>query len=541
MQPAKDTKPTTVPKSEQDKKQQQPQQAKAQPAGQGKPALQKTSSPGSPQKKVSTPAAQPAKAEAPDSHKQVSPAPGQTKPQETQKAESGVTGKMFGFGSSIFSSASTLITSAVQDESKITPPVSPKMSPAKSPSVKKQEQEKKPAQPQQAKGSPSVPPKTDKPPSEPLRKASASTVVSKTGQSTCPLCKLELNVGSKDPPNYNTCTECKNTVCNQCGFNSMPNVKEWLCLNCQMQRALGASEPPGTPMMKLQASPNKVPAPTSAPKKDAPPLETPQKKDIPASAESKIKEASPSGSPIRKPQKPAEQPAKTEAVKGPESQKQASPAPGQKTPQQGQKTGPQKPPDQTKPNQTGVKKSSITSTTQEESGGFFGFGGPKTPPTAAKSADSVTGKMFGFGSSIFSSASTLINSAVQDESKTTPPVSPKMPVAKATKSPPVQKPEHEKKQEQVQQPKTSPSPQAKVEKGPSQPQKDAAASPAVSKAGQSACPLCKVELNFGSKEPPNYNKCTECQNTVCNQCGFNPMPNVSEVITAKITQFSNLL
>ncbi|XP_051808748.1 mucin-5AC-like [Acanthochromis polyacanthus] len=543
------------------------------------PAPQKTSSPGSPQKKGSTPAAQPAKAEAPDSHKQGSPAPGQTKPQESQKTgpqqpvhksqtaqkqgnatappqrESGgffgfgggktqpeaakpaesVTGKMFGFGSSIFSSASTLMTSAVQDESKITPPVSPKMSPAKDPksqTLKKQEQEKKPEQPQQAKGSPSVQPKADKPQSEPLKKASASPVVSKAGQSTCPLCKLELNVGSKDPPNYNTCTECKNTVCNQCGFNPMPNVKEvkeWLCLNCQMQRALGASEPPGTPMMKLQASPNKVSAPTSAPKKDTPPLDTPPKKDIPAPAESKVKEGSPSGSPVRKPQKQAEQSAKTEAVKGPESQKQVSPTPGQKTPQQGQKMGPQKPPDQAKPNQTGVKKSSITSTTQEESGGFFGFGGPKPQPDAAKPAESIGGKMFGFGSSIFSSASTLINSAVQDESKTTPPVSPKMPAAKASKSPPVQKPEQEKKPEQVQQPKTSPLPQAKVEKGPSEPKKDAAASPVVPKAGQSTCPLCKVQLNFGSKEPPNYNKCTECQNTVCNQCGFNPMPNVSEV------------
>ncbi len=87
---------------------------------------------------------------------------------------------------------------------------------------------------------------------------------------------------------------------------------------------------------------------------------------------------------------------------------------------------------------------------------------------------------------------------------------------------------------EVQQPKTSQLPQTKVEKAPSGPQKDAAASPAVPKAGQSTCPLCKVELNFGSKEPPNHNTCTECKNTVCNQCGFNPMPNVSEVIKTKI-------
>lgn len=280
-----------------------------------------------------------------------------------------------------------------------------------------------------------------------------------------------------------------------------------------MQRALGASEPPGTPMMKLQASPNKVPAPANAINKETPPLDKPQKKDIQTPAESKAKETSAPGSPQRKPSTPAAgQPAKAEVVKGPESQKQVSPAPGQKTPQESRKTGPQKPPDQT--SQTGRKQSNTTSTTQEESGGFFGFGGTKPQPDAAKPAESLGGKMFGFGSSIFSSASNLINTAVQDESKTTPPVSPKMAAAKAPKSPVSQKQEQEKKLE----PKTSPS----------------HPSPAVHKAGKSTCPLCKVDLNIGSKEPPNYNSCTECKNTVCNQCGFNPMPNVSEVIRAKM-------
>lgn len=28
-----------------------------------------------------------------------------------------------------------------------------------------------------------------------------------------------MNVGSKDPPNYNNCTECKNQVCSLCGFS----------------------------------------------------------------------------------------------------------------------------------------------------------------------------------------------------------------------------------------------------------------------------------------------------------------------------------
>lgn len=290
-----------------------------------------------------------------------------------------------------------------------------------------------------------------------------------------------------------------------------------------MQRALGASEPPGTPMMKLQASPNKATAPANAIKKETPLLDKSQKRDIPTTAESKIKETSETASSQRKTSTTARQTTKADVAKGPESPRKVSPAPGQKTPQESRKTDPQKPDQSNQTSQTGRKQSDTTSTTQEESKGFFGFGGPKPQPDSAKPAESLGGKMFGFGSSIFSSASTLINSTVQDDSKATP-VSPKTPVGKATKSPLARKEEQEKTPEQVQQPKASPSLQTKVEKAPS-----AAASPALSKTAQSTCPLCKVELNFGSKEPANYNNCTECKNTVCNQCGFNPMPNVSEV------------
>lgn len=283
-----------------------------------------------------------------------------------------------------------------------------------------------------------------------------------------------------------------------------------------MQRVLGASGPPGTPMMKPPTSPKKPPSPADAIKKDEP-----QKKDI---STQQLKQTSAPGSPQRKPSTSAAQPAKTEAAKELGSQKQATPAPGQKN----QETGPQKPPEQT--SQTGQKQSNTTSNTKEESGSIFGFGSPKTKHAAAKPVESLGGKMFGFGSSVFSSASTLINSAVQDESKTTPPVSPKMPAAKAGKSPPVTIKEQEKKQDQAQQPEASPSLQPKVDQSKSP--KKAEASLSAPTAGQSTCPLCKAELNLGSKDPPNYNKCTECKNTVCNQCGFCPMPKMSEVIKA---------
>lgn len=277
---------------------------------------------------------------------------------------------------------------------------------------------------------------------------------------------------------------------------------EWLCLTCQVQRAQGSSEPPGPSMKK--PTPTKVPASQNRTPSPAAPVK---------------KEMSAPGSPQKI------QPAKGEAVKGPQSQKQASPAPVQKMTPATQTTSGSQKPDQT--SQPARKQSSATPAPPQESGGLFGFGGAKTE--TAKPEESVTGKMFGFGSSIFSSASTLIASAVQDEPKTTPPVSPKMQSTKENKLPAVQKSVQDKKQEQPQQTKGPPAGQAKVDKAPSETPKAAAASPNVPKTGKSACPICKMVLNVGSKDPPNYDTCTECKSTVCNQCGFNPMPNVKKV------------
>lgn len=250
----------------------------------------------------------------------------------------------------------------------------------------------------------------------------------------------------------------------------------------------------------------------------------PQKKDIMSPAEPENKASSAPPSPQRKLSVTA-QPAKTEAANKPGGEKQPNLVPSQQRPQEPQKTsGYNQTPDQAM--QTESKESNAPAATQEESRGFFGFGGGKTQPSAEKLAESVTGKMFGFGSSIFGSASTLITSAVQDQ--TTPPVSPKMSPAKEIKTPAAQKKDPQNKVEQPQQLKTTPLVQAKVDKTSSKPQK-VAASQATVKSELSTCPLCKIELNMQSKNPPNYSTCTTCKNTVCNQCGFNPMPNVSEV------------
>lgn len=333
-------------------------------------------------------------------------------------------------------------------------------------------------------------------------------------------------------------------------------VKEWLCLNCQMQRALSSSELTQHPVQPESSAKKNAPSAanqkTTAPnqveivKTDLSKSDVPLKKETPLPDTVQKKGSVPPGSP-----KKTETTAEAQAAKvaeGPESGKQASPTPSQKPLNIPGASGSQKPSDQA--SQPAVQQKEVTQDKQQKSGSLFGTSAPKPIPDTSKTTESMTGKMFGFGSSIFSSASTLISSAVQEESRTTPSssrkmsappqVSPKMsaapkisPKSTPTVSPKMsparepravaQKTEQKKKQEE--------SHQSKEDKAPSQPPKTAFVSHMPPNAGQGTCPLCKVELNINSKDPPNYNKCTECKTTVCNQCGFTPMPigEVSEV------------
>ncbi|GAA6108924.1 protein bassoon isoform X1, partial [Tachysurus ichikawai] len=43
------------------------------------------------------------------------------------------------------------------------------------------------------------------------------------------------------------------------------------------------------------------------------------------------------------------------------------------------------------------------------------------------------------------------------------------------------------------------------------------------------CPVCKTADLMGVTDgQPNCNTCTQCRTTVCNQCGFNPNPHLTE-------------
>uniref|UniRef100_A0A672TVC9 Protein piccolo n=1 Tax=Strigops habroptila TaxID=2489341 RepID=A0A672TVC9_STRHB len=547
---------------------------------------------------------------------------------------------------------------------------------------------------------PTKPPSQQPGPEKPLQQKQAGATQpteSAPKKTFCPLCTTtELLLHVPEKANYNTCTQCHTVVCSLCGFNPNPHIteiNEWLCLNCQMQRALGGDLAPGrgpgpqppppkqkTPIPSSPAKPS--PQPQPAQKKDASPKPDPSqltesKKPLPQK-----KQPSLPGSPPAKSKQPRAEPTETsqqidptpkfDQAKPPQAedkQKQPSiqkpladtvptsaapgpkqdsagprPSPAQqkvidspkpelaKLPQDTQPAGDkpdskalpqvswqksdpklvsqpgarpdakiQKPAEptqakddpkklQTKPSpkpdakpapkgtQAGAGPKPVPAQlapqpqppqkTPEQPRRFsLNLGGitdaPKPQPTTPQ--ETVTGKLFGFGASIFSQASNLISTASQPGSQTSGPAPPgpavkqpqppsqppasqaapkeagqaqplpkAAPVKKEAKPPMTEKPDPSKV-DGVLTAKAS-----DLEKKPgltkdSKPQAAETKKPAglsePEKASQpkESCPLCKTGLNIGSKDPPNFNTCTECKKVVCNLCGFNPMPHIAEV------------
>ncbi|XP_055509487.1 protein piccolo isoform X2 [Leucoraja erinacea] len=458
----------------------------------------------------------------------------------------------------------------------------------------------------------------------------------------CPVCtSTELRL--QEPGSYGRCTECQRLVCIQCGFNPNPHitqVKEWLCLNCQMQRAMGtASAPtpgtkPGTPasvpqVIKQGQAQQKDPThrvdqakPLSQTGARKQPLLTKQK-SIVASPPQKHKQAS-HGSPeqqaAQKPkplrpqqvipttaapaplqaslgvqqkgskqtrhteQAPAQEPAEKQKDSDLRKQPQQLKAKGESAPgkevvqkeeqaRQGQKPSPvvtvsqekqtaAEPPkhpcpkeEQRKPSQkqaaTKPPSSQIPPESQkppkppEQSRRFsLNLGGSPQPPPFQPTTpqESVTGKLFGFGASLFSQASTLISTAPS-------PADQQKPGTKQQSAPPPPTPQKGSKPDTGKgetMPPAAEKPEQKAtaathstkETGPAATKLTAdtpgkVVMPAEGGAGTPAgtsCPLCKTALNIGCKAAPNYNTCTECNTRVCNLCGFNPRPHLTQVV-----------
>uniref|UniRef100_A0A3P8TBW5 Bassoon presynaptic cytomatrix protein n=1 Tax=Amphiprion percula TaxID=161767 RepID=A0A3P8TBW5_AMPPE len=354
--------------------------------------------------------------------------------------------------------------------------------------------------------SPSVSPDRSVTPTSPY---SVPQIAPMPSSKLCPVCTTTELSNPPAVPNYNTCTQCKATVCNQCGFNPNPHlteVQEWLCLNCQMQRALGID------------------------------MTTPRSK-----SQQQIHSPSHQAKPIVQPQQPTHQgPGAPAAVGGPSQpgvpripHPGAVPLPGlTKAPSQ---------PDLGRGSP--MHQSMARHHDQTRSAGSSPAHRPQSqaPPPAQ---DGLT-KLFGFGASLLNQASTLINVDPLPTASTQPsPARGKVVFSNATP---------DNRQQQQGAPGSKPfgigGPHAPSQMGgphaPSQmggphassqmggPHKQepttapvVASEPLKPKVN---CPLCKTELNIGSSDPPNYNSCTQCHSQVCNLCGFNPTPHLVEV------------
>nr|XP_057921434.1 protein bassoon isoform X3 [Doryrhamphus excisus] len=332
--------------------------------------------------------------------------------------------------------------------------------------------------------SPSVSPDRGSVPTSPY---SVPQIAPMPSSKLCPVCKTaDLTGTADDKPNFNTCTMCRSMVCNQCGFNPNPHlaqVQEWLCLNCQMQRALGMDMT--TPRSKSQQqihSPSHAAKPE--PRPDAPSQPAPQTQMPP--------QARPPGQ-----TRPGPGPSKQTSPAGPGQQ--ATKLPPGAVPLPGMAKAP------SQPDLSRNSPAHQPLHPRQDQTRSAGSSPSRQPPPP----EQTFGKLFGFGASLLNQASTLISETTQAQ-QPPPKQAPKPGVGPGAPKP------------------SGPQPAPQGSRAPSQQQQQQAAPPSSSKP-KVCCPLCKAALNVGATaEQANYNTCTQCRSQVCNMCGFNPTPHLLE-------------
>ncbi|KAM8883590.1 protein piccolo isoform 2-T2 [Synchiropus picturatus] len=392
------------------------------------------------------------------------------------------------------------------------------------------------------------PQKGPKPQGPPGPGAQAAAPAAQPRGALCPLCKTtQMNTGAKEPPNYSSCTQCQKQVCSLCGFSPPDSAgKEWLCLNCQMQRAMGGMDPPGAHKPKQGSAP-------PSPQRQSPgkpgkllikqqstsdqgltPPTTPRQKS-PSSPLSPVSSAAGSpkidpktGRPIQPKSSPQPSPAKAkqessffggfslgglaDSVKAPAS---ATPPSESVTGKLFGGLGGLM--DSTKPQVPAASKQQPEeSVTGKLFGGFGGLTESAKPPAAAS-------QMFSFGSSLLSSATTLVTGEEEkpaDSPPGSPPDSPDSGPGSPPDSPfsaPGSPPDSDSA------PDTPPARSKQPARGASE-EKTAAPEPEAE--NKQNCPLCQVELDLASAS--DFSICTQCKKKVCNRCGFNPTPRLGE-------------
>lgn len=298
-----------------------------------------------------------------------------------------------------------------------------------------------------------------------------------------------------------------------------PQVQEWLCLNCQMQRALGMDMTTAPRSKSQQQLHSPALSPAHAPAK--PPLGKPEQE----------RPRGPGG-PQPGP-RPAET-AKATTVPGP-AQAAAPPDGGKVSPQ---------PPHPVKPSTAEPRPPA------GEAPGRSATAVPAGPGAAEQAQEGLTGKLFGLGASLLTQASTLMSVQPEADAQGQPAPSkgpPKIVFSDASKEAGPRPPGSGPGPGPAAGAKAEPAARAGAASGPGAPARTggtpspkhgraeqqavpkAAAKPKTMPKDRPACPLCQAELNVGSKGPANYNTCTACKLQVCNLCGFNPTPHLVEV------------
>lgn len=284
-------------------------------------------------------------------------------------------------------------------------------------------------------------------------------------------------------------------------------MKEWLCLTCQMQRALEAAVSEQPPVMKPQASPSKVSSPASS-QKDAP---SNQIKDaIPTEKDGKIDKTL-RDSITHGEAKKKEDIIQTAGVSGPTKEERPSLPPAGNAP-----TSSALQSKKTEPAVSNLVKSIPAEAPPVTTGGENLV--LKKTPIQSEPSKGISEKKEEKVEEIEKSADLLVkpSSQVLD------------PSPKEVEQNELQKAQPEKTPHKPADHEVTPLKQNKTGIDPQEPAKPEASKDAP-KVGGSTCPLCKVEINMDSKDPPNFNACTDCKNIVCNKCGFSPIPNVTKV------------
>nr|XP_030722988.1 protein bassoon isoform X3 [Globicephala melas] len=171
-------------------------------------------------------------------------------PGAAEPTQEGLTGKLFGLGASLLTQASTLMSVQPEadpqgqaapskgppkivfsDASKQAGPRPPGSGPGSGPAPGAKTEPGAKTGPGSGPGAlartgGTTSPKHGRAEHQAVAKAAAKPKTMPKERATCPLCQAELNVDSKGPANYNTCTTCKLQVCNLCGFNPTPHLVE---------------------------------------------------------------------------------------------------------------------------------------------------------------------------------------------------------------------------------------------------------------------------------------------------------------------------